>query len=138
MKFVLDTNTLSFAMAGHPEVTDQLLATSRADVLVPQPVIAEILYGLSRLPNSKRRARLTERFEILVGEMLRAEWTDAVSRCFGETKADLERRGERLEDFDVAVAAHALALDATLVTDNTEHLGRVAGLRIKNWRERTG
>ncbi len=68
------------------------------------------------------------------GEIQRAIWTDEVSRAFGLTKADLERRGVRLEDFDVAVAAHALALNATMVTDNVTHMKRVATLRVENWR----
>lgn len=86
MKYVLDTNTLSFAMAGE--------------------------------------------------ETPRAVWTDEVSEAFGKTKADLERRGTRIEDLDVAVAAHALALDGTLVSDNIAHLSRVSGLRVENWRDR--
>ena len=48
-----------------------------------------------------------------------------MSRAFGAIKADLERRGTRIEDFDVAVAAHAVALEATLVTDNITHMKRV-------------
>lgn len=43
----------------------------------------------------------------------RAPWTDEVSHTFGRVKADLEMTGARLEDFDVAVAAHALTFDAT-------------------------
>ena len=60
-------------------------------------------------------------------------WSDEVSRTFGQTKAALERKGMRLEDFDVAVAAQALALGATLVTDNTEHMKRIRGLDLENW-----
>ena len=133
MKYILDTNTLSFLMKGRPAVAQALLTKSRADVLVPQTVVAEIEYGLSRLPHSKKKDRLRQRFELFLTELSRAEWSDDVSRLFGETKASLERKGVRLEDFDVAVAAHALALDATLVTDNTEHLNRVTGLTIENW-----
>jgi predicted nucleic acid-binding protein len=47
-------------------------------------------------------------------------------------KVDLERRGMGLEDSDVAVAAHAAAGKATLVTNDVEHTGRVAGLRVES------
>ena len=97
-------------------------------------VIAEIGYGLARLGDSKRQRRLRERFDLLAGEFRRTVWTDDVSRAFGEIKADLDRRGVRIEDFDVAIAAHALTLDGTLVTDNLEHMERVRGLRLDNWR----
>ena len=66
-------------------------------------------------------------------ELPRAEWTDAVSQMFGRIKATLERRGMRIEDFDAAIAAHALALDATLVTANVDHMIRVPGLLVEDW-----
>lgn len=134
MKFILDTNTLSFAMAGDEGVTEQLLRRDRTEVLLPQPVIAEIEYGLSRLPASKKKTRLSRRFRIFSAEIPRADWTDEVSRSFGCIKAELESQGARIEDFDVAVAAHALSLGATLVTDNLRHMGRISDLRTENWK----
>ncbi|GMR23238.1 MAG: type II toxin-antitoxin system VapC family toxin [Acidobacteriota bacterium] len=135
MKYVLDTNTVSFLMRGDVNVSRKLTSHDRTDVFLPQPVVAEIEYGLARLSRSARKKRLVERFEIVRGEIQRAIWTDEVSRAFGVTEADLERRGVRLEDFDVAVAAHALALNATMVTDNVAHMKRVGALRIENWHD---
>ena len=131
---MLDTNTLSFAMAGDSSVCERLLSKARTDVLLPQPVIAEVEYGLARLRKSKKRDRLLRRFRAILEEMPRAPWTDAASGAFGVVKAELERRGVRIEDFDVAIAAHAVALDATLVSDNVDHMRRIPGLRIENWR----
>ncbi|MCP5114222.1 MAG: type II toxin-antitoxin system VapC family toxin [bacterium] len=137
MRFVLDTNTLSSLMKGERSVFQQLASRSRTDVLLPQPVVAEIEYGLSRLPRSKRRDRLRRRFEIFLRELQRAHWTDDVSQAFGRSKADLERRGIRIEDFDVAIAAHALAGDSTLVTADLDHMSRVRGLKVENWNSPT-
>jgi tRNA(fMet)-specific endonuclease VapC len=89
LSFVLDTTVLSALM--------------RAD-------------GLARLPRSRRRRELEERLATLLAAIQRAHWTDDVSLRFGDAKADLERRGERVDDFDVAIAAHALAASATVVT----------------------
>ena len=136
MKYVLDTNTLSFAMSGEMSVCRRMLSQARSDVLLPQPVVAELEYGLSRMRRSKRRERLVRRFQTFLSETPRAVWTDEVSDAFGSAKADLERRGLRIEDFDVAIAAHALALDGTLVSDNISHMGRISGLRVENWRVR--
>lgn len=138
MKYVLDTNTVSFLMRGDAAVVAALTALSRQDVLLPQPVVAEVSYGLARLSPSKRRTRLRERFDTIRREIKRAEWNDAVSGAFGDTKAWLEREGQRLEDLDVAVAAHAIAIEGTLVTDDDALLTRVPGLRVVNWRERSG
>ena len=133
MIYVLDTNAVSALMKGSPSVVERLAATAPAEVGVPQPVLAEIAFGIERLPRSKRRASLQARFELISAELPRAEWTDAVSRMFGRIKATLERRGTRIEDFDAAVAAHAIALEATLVTANLDHMIRVPGLRVEDW-----
>jgi tRNA(fMet)-specific endonuclease VapC len=131
--YVLDTNAVSALMKGSAVVVERLAATEPADVAIPQPVLAEIAFGIERLPRSKRRRALQIRFDLLCSELPRAEWTDAVSQTYGRIKAILERRGARIEDFDAAIAAHALALDATLVTANLDHMARVPGLRVEDW-----
>jgi tRNA(fMet)-specific endonuclease VapC len=122
-------------MKGAPAVVDRLAATEPGDVGIPQPVVAEIAYGIERLPRSKRRRTLQGRFDLICSELQRVEWTDAVSHTYGRIRASLERRGTRIEDFDAAIAAHALALGATLVTSNVDHLARVPGLRVEDWDE---
>jgi len=102
-------------------------------VVVPQPVLAEVAYGIARLPASRRRESLAGRFELLSGELARIEWTDAVSEAFGRIKAVLEKRGQRIEDVDVAIAAHAAASGATLVTANLRQMARVPGLKVESW-----
>lgn len=133
MKYILDTNAIAALMKGHGTVVNRLAAVSQADVALPQPALAEVFYGIARLPPSKRRAWLQERFDLVRGEMVRAEWTDAVSDAFGAIKATLEKRGRRIEDFDAAIAAHALASHAVLVTADNEHMTRVAGLTVEDW-----
>ena len=134
MKYVLDTNILSFAMMGDESVLERLFALARTNVLLPGPTVAEIEYGIARLPDSPRRNRLRRRLKSIVQNAGTAPWTREVSQAFGRIKAQLEARGQRLEDFDVAIAAHALASGAVLVTDNTTHLSRIPGLRLENWR----
>jgi tRNA(fMet)-specific endonuclease VapC len=131
--YILDTNAVSALMKGTATMVARLASTSRASVAVPRPVLAEIAYGIERLPRSRRRRALQSRFDLICSEIPRAEWTDEVSRQYGIVKATLERRGQRIEDFDAAIAAHALAVDATLVTANFDHMPRVPGLRIEDW-----
>lgn len=132
MTYVLDTNAVSALMKGTPAVVERLAATTPAEVAIPQPVLAEIAFGIERRPRSKRRTSLQARFDLVSAELPRAEWTDAVSQAFGRIKAMLERRGTRIEDFDAAIAAHALSLEATLVTANLDHMVRVPGLPVED------
>ena len=52
---------------------------------------------------------------------------------FGTVATSLARRGEPIGTFDTLMAAHALSLGLTFVTNNTQHFGRVVGLRTENW-----
>lgn len=133
MKYVFDTNAVSAMMRGDAAVLARLRETDKPDVGVPQPVLAEIEYGLARLPRSRRRDSLRAKFEMIRDELPRLPWTDDVSAQFGLAKADLERRGTRIEDFDLAIAAHALAHGAVLVTADRSHMPRVRGLVVEDW-----
>jgi tRNA(fMet)-specific endonuclease VapC len=120
-------------MKGDEAFIDRLASYTPSDLAIPQPVIAELAYGIDRLPRSRRRSALQARFDLICSEISRAEWTDEVSHAYGRIKAALERRGTRIEDFDAAIAAHALAARATLVTANVEHMSRVPGLHLEDW-----
>ena len=131
--YILDTNAVSALMRGDERVIQRLRKLDRSVVAVPQPVLAEIAYGIARLPRSRRRDNLEFRAEVIRTEIPRADWTDAVSAAFGSIKATLERSGKRIEDFDAAIAAHAVAVGGTLVTANADQMTRVPGLAVEDW-----
>ena len=133
MRYVLDTNAVSALMKGDERVVGKLKKTNKGDAGVPHPVIAEIAYGIERLPRSKRREALQERFDLVRTELGRVAWTDEVSEHYGAIKATLERKGRRIEDFDAAIAAHALAEGAVLITANLDDMARVPGLSVEDW-----
>jgi tRNA(fMet)-specific endonuclease VapC len=133
LKYVLDTNAISALMKGDAAVLSRLQRVSKELVGVPQPAMGEIAYGIERLPRSKRKDVLRARFELVRSELARVEWTDAVTDAFGEIKANLERKGTRIEDFDAAIAAHAVAVGAVLVTANVDDMVRVPRLTVEDW-----
>jgi tRNA(fMet)-specific endonuclease VapC len=133
LSFVLDATVLSALMRAERGPSTRLLRERPVDVALPQPAVAEVRYGLARLPRSRRRRELEERLATLLAAIQRAHWSDEVSLRFGDVKADLERRGERVDDFDVAIAAHALAAGAAVVTRNVRHFARIRGLEVEDW-----
>lgn len=133
MRYVLDTNAVSALMRGDQTVIERMRPLPRDQISVPQPVLAEISYGIARLPRSRRKRALAGLYASISRELSRCPWTDEVSTRFGEIKAGLERRGERIEDFDVAIAAHAMAHGAVLVTADRAHMARVPGLEVEDW-----
>jgi tRNA(fMet)-specific endonuclease VapC len=56
-----------------------------------------------------------------------------INESFASLRVRLEQEGQRLEDFDLLIAATALHLGYTLVTGNVRHFERVPNLRIENW-----
>jgi tRNA(fMet)-specific endonuclease VapC len=133
MKYILDTNAVSAAMKGDERIISRLEKVSWAAVAVPQPVLAEIAYGIERLPKSKKKDTLRNKFETLRAALVPASWSERVTDAFGNIKAALERKGQRIEDFDAAIAAHAVAENATLVTADITDMSRVPGILLEDW-----
>ncbi len=132
MRYVLDTNTVSALMKGVPRVAARMQAIHRADVGISQVTVAEIEFGLRRLAVSRRRRLLQAQWRSIGAELIRLAWDDDVSRAFGERKARLERGGTPMSDFDLAVAAHAIALGLVVVTSDAA-FDRL-GIRLEDWR----
>ena len=109
----------------------RMARTPRADVGISQVTAAEIEFGLRYLTASKRRRLLQEQWAVIGSELVRIPWNDEVSRAFGERKARLGRAGRRMSDFDLAIAAHAIAHGLIVVTAD-EGFDRL-GFPRENW-----
>jgi tRNA(fMet)-specific endonuclease VapC len=133
LRYLLDTNTVSTLMRGVPSVAARVAGTPRSDVGVSQVTVAEIEFGLRYLPESRRRTLLRAQWEAIGSELIRLPWDDSVSQVFGERKARLERRGRRMSDFDLAIAAHAMAFGLIIVSADAA-FGRL-GIPRENWLE---
>jgi tRNA(fMet)-specific endonuclease VapC len=134
-RYMLDTNVISHIMQGH----DAPLLAHLTKVPVGQTVmssvtLAELEYGLHRKGQPVRlRNALTQvllRMDVL-------PWDENVATCYGEFCATLEAQGINLSDFDMMIAAHAIALDVTLVSRDKTFAqvptGVKQGLRLEVW-----
>jgi len=123
--FLLDSDTVIFALKGHPAVRANLKIHLEAPIKVSVVTFMELYYGAYK--SQKVTSNLAkESLEIIpLGPEL--------AGVFGRLKAQLESSGARLDDFDLAIAASALAYDLTLVTNNVKHFRRVEGLKLANW-----
>ena len=113
---------------------DFLMNRQPGDISVVPPVVAEIEYGIQRLEEgSRKRSLLDQRKAELLSALRVLEWTPEASVHFGRIKASLESAGTPIDDFDIAVAAIAIAHRAGVVTANLPHFARVPGLRCCHW-----
>ena len=127
--YMLDTDTVSFAMRGQGRVATRLLQHRPSEVCMSSLSLAELRYGADRR-RSRRLHRLIDAFADSVEVV---DFGRVAADRFGAIGALLARRGAPIGTIDTLIAAHALALDLTLVTNNGKHFSRVPGLTTETW-----
>ena len=136
MRYVLDTTAFSAAMKQDSELSSLMMRYRPGDIVTVPPVMAEIAYGIQRLDSSSRKYQiLTSERDRLLSIISILPWTSEASGHFGKIKADLERKGELIDDFDISIAAIALAHDFGVITANLGHFSRVKKLNCRSWKE---
>jgi tRNA(fMet)-specific endonuclease VapC len=129
MKFLLDTDSVSFALRGQGRVATNVTARKPSELSVSAITMAELRYGADR-KGSRKLHRLIDTFASAI-EVMPFDETAAVE--FGRIGSLLAERGTPIGEFDVLIAAHAVALRRTLVTNNIRHFAKVPGLSLENW-----
>jgi tRNA(fMet)-specific endonuclease VapC len=130
MRYLLDTNIVSDLVRNpHGKVAARLLRHGIDNACTSIVVAAELRYGATRV-NSRVLATSIERhFQYL--QVLPLEHPADVA--YGAIRTDLERRGEKIGPNDLLIAAHTIALDLILVTENESEFSRVKALEVENW-----
>ncbi len=133
MIWLLDTDTFAYLInrsSGSERIRRRLSGRSPGEVRLSAITVSEIRYGIARGDVSlERREALEELLDLFQTE----DYPVAAARAFGEIRARLERAGRRIGPYDLLIAAHALHLGATLVTNNEREFRRVPGLAVQNW-----
>ena len=127
--YMLDTDTVSFALRGQGRVAKRLLEHRPSEVCVSSLTLAELRYGAD-VRRSRRLHRLIDAFVDPIDVM--GFDRDAAGR-FGALGALLARRRAPIGSLGTLIAAHALALGLILVTNNEKHFSRVPGLTVETW-----
>lgn len=128
--YLLDTDTVIYILKGHSATTEHLKRHIHDLMKISVVTYMELYYGAYK---SQRITANAARVKALGQSIEMAPINAAVAETFGMIKAALESGGNRLDDFDLAIAATALAYNLILVTNNTEHFSRIDGLRLENW-----
>ncbi len=130
-RYMLDTNVISHIMQGRDTALLTRLTTVPIDQAVMSSVtLAELAYGLHR---KGQPARLRN---VLTQVLLRVDvlpWDEPVARCYGEFCSTLEVQGISLSDLDMMIAAHAVAVNATLVSRDCAFAQVPERLRLEVW-----
>ena len=129
-RYLLDTNTASYAIKGNiPRVRERLHKVASSDIAISAITEAELRFGLAKFPEATRLKVVVEEF--LRFAEIRA-WDSSAARHYAVVRAAAERDGRPIGSLDMMIAAHALALEAVLVTGDRV-FRRIAGLKIEDW-----
>jgi tRNA(fMet)-specific endonuclease VapC len=126
---MLDTDSVSFALRGHGRVSARILEHRPSEICISAITLAELRYGATH----RKSARLHELVDSFAANIAVMPFDDACAAHFGVVASDLAERGSPIGEYDALIAAHAVALDLTLVTNNVKHFSRVSGLHVENW-----
>ncbi len=131
MTVMLDTDICIYTIKKKPRnVLKHFERCQPGSVVMSVITFAELINGAKKSQyvedNVRRLNALSELIEVLPFEK-------SAAIAYGDVRSDLEKRGLIIGSNDMFIAAHALSLDLTLVTNNQKEFGRVKGLKIENW-----
>jgi tRNA(fMet)-specific endonuclease VapC len=130
MRYLLDTNIVS-DLVRHPDgrVAEQIRKFGEQQVCTSIIVAAELRYGTSK----RDSPRLTAQLEAVLGALTVMPFEAPADKIYGSLRTRLEKAGTPIGGNDLLIAAQALALKYTIVSDNVEEFSRVKDLPHENW-----
>lgn len=128
--YLIDTDTIIYNLKGSDAVTKNLQLHIEDPIKISIVTLMELYFGAYKSEkvavNLAKVRTIENSFEVVAADKGSAE-------IYGMLKATLEKSGTPLDDFDLIIAACALAHNLILVTNNIKHFSRVEGLKLTNW-----
>lgn len=128
--YLLDTDTVIYNLNGDENVRQHIVRHIDDPIMISVPTLMELYYGAYK---SQKKTSNLSKVKNLAQAMEVVPAGPEIADIFGLMKSDLEATGTRLDDFDLIIAAIALAHNLTLVTNNEKHFARIDGLKLQNW-----
>lgn len=129
MRYMLDTNAISHLLRRQPTFIERMSSLPPSSVCISAITEAELLFGLARRPQA---TTLNSIIEQVLRHIDVLPWNRAVASHYGLRRAQMESRGLVLGSLDMLIAAHALAIEAVLVTSDRA-FSMVEGLDCEDW-----
>lgn len=131
MRLMLDTNTCIALIKRKPVHALQKFSEYQVgDIGISAVTLAELRYGVSKSQHQARNQTALDEF-MLPLEV--AAFDEQATVAYGVLRAALEKQGTPIGPLDTMIAAHALSLRVTLVTNNTREFNRVSELMVVDW-----
>lgn len=134
IRYLLDTNIcIELIRDRAPGLVTRLRRRRIGIIGISSITLAELQYGVARSSDPPRNTIALAHF---CAPLEICPFEHEAAAAYGQVRADLERSGTPIGPLDTLIAAHAMALDVSLVTSNEREFSRVQGLRVEHWLQR--
>ncbi|WP_366043847.1 type II toxin-antitoxin system VapC family toxin [Seleniivibrio sp.] len=131
MMYMLDTNICIYIIKSKPKNVIEKFRTFRpSDICMSSVTFAELEYGVAK---SRAIERNRDALAMFVAPLEILPFEGTAAEAYGSIRAGLETSGQVIGSMDMLIAAHSIAVNAVLVTNNVKEFERVKGLRVENW-----
>ena len=131
MKYMLDTNICIYLIKQKPAVVlERFKQTDISEISISSITLSELFYGVSKSSKPAQNLIALTQFAAPLEIM---SFGGEAAQCYGDLRAHLEIQGTPIGSLDMLIAAHAISLSITLVTNNEKEFNRVPNLKIENW-----
>ena len=131
---LLDTNTCIYIINNRPpEVLERFRSYKAGEVGISSIAASELAYGVSKSGSNKNRKAL----DMFLAPLRVLPFDVQCLWFYADLRASLEKKGLTIGPMDTLIAAQALSIDGTLVTNNLKEFSRVPKLKLENWFEAT-
>ena len=131
---LLDTNICIYLIKRKPqEVLQRFNAYDVGDIAISSITVAELEFGAQKSKFTQENKQALMQFLL---PLTIVDFDASAANTYGEIRAKLEKKGTPIGSLDTLIAAHAISLKATLITNNVKEFVRVSGLKIENWVDR--
>jgi tRNA(fMet)-specific endonuclease VapC len=131
MKYMLDTNICIYIIKQKPQnVIRRFREAKISEIGVSSITLSELEYGVMKSTKPEQNRMALAQF---MAPIEIPAYDDAAAQHYGEIRDYLGRQGTPIGSLDMLIAAHALSLNAVLITNNEREFKKVSNLKIENW-----
>ena len=131
MKILLDTNICIYIIKRKPQaVLSRFYTYKVGDIGISSITVAELEFGVKKSQSPQQNQQALTQFLLALTIV---DFDSKAADAYGAIRAELEKRGTPIGSLDTLIAAHALSLDVTLITNNVKEFNRVPRLKLENW-----
>lgn len=130
-KYLLDTNICIYIIKNKPaKVLAKFKKLRKSYIAISAITLAELEYGIFKSGSPEKNQIALAKFLCYIKVL---PFDTEVTFHYGQIRVDLEKKGKIIGPMDMLIAAHALAKNMTLVTNNIKEFQRIKDLKIENW-----